>query len=147
LFEVASMIADLLAKLERVRKTGQDSWSARCPAHDDRGPSLSIRDVDGKILLHCFCGCSASEVVSAIGLEISDLFPPRDHHGKPVRNPFPVTDALRAIAFEALVVVASAKALADYPDADRDRLVEAAARINNALSATGISRGEPWART
>ena len=47
-----SMIADkLVSQLEGVRSTGQDRWIARCPAHDDRSPSLSIREVDDRILI------------------------------------------------------------------------------------------------
>jgi len=141
------MISDILSKLDKVRKTGTDSWSARCPAHEDKGPSLSVRNSDGKILLHCFCGCSVPEIIESIGLDMADLFPPRDSSGSPVRNPFPATDALRAIAFESLVVIASAKALTQYPGAERERLMVAAERINAALSATGIERGKPWART
>ena len=73
------MIAeDLIARLEKVRKAGDRSWSARCPAHADKGPSLRVTDNDGTILIHCFAGCAAGDVVSAVGLKLSDLFPPRD---------------------------------------------------------------------
>lgn len=74
------MIAeDLLARLERVRKSGPRSWSARCPSHADKGPSLRVTDTDdGKILIHCFAGCSPAEIVGAIGVNLSDLFPPRN---------------------------------------------------------------------
>ena len=53
----------------------EDCWSAQCPAHDDRDPSLSIREAgDGTVLLHCFAGCSTDEVVAALGLGMFDLF-------------------------------------------------------------------------
>ena len=69
-------IDNLLSRLERVRQSGPNSWMACCPAHEDKSASLSIRhDDDGKTLIHCFAGCSVHEVVVAIGLEISDLFP------------------------------------------------------------------------
>ena len=94
-----SNVDNLLSRLDKVRRSGPDSWMACCPAHEDKSASLSIRhDDDGKTLIHCFAGCSVHEVVGAIGLEISDLFPPRDHHGKPERRPFPAMDALRGIA-------------------------------------------------
>ena len=49
---------------------------ALCPAHEDRDPSLSVREAeDGKVLLHCFAGCELADVVAAAGLELSDLFP------------------------------------------------------------------------
>lgn len=134
---------NLLSKLDRVKRTGAGRWIARCPAHDDKGPSLSIRETDdGRILLHCFGqGCSAAEIVAAVGLEITDLFPPRQHHGKPDRRPFPAADVLRALAFEALVVSAAAAALLagePFGAADRERLVLAAARINAGLTASGV---------
>lgn len=75
------MIAeDLVARLEKVRKAGDRSWSARCPAHADKGPSLRVTDKDGMILIHCFAGCTAADVASAVGIKLSDLFPPRDPH-------------------------------------------------------------------
>ena len=68
----------LLERLDRVRETGPGRWLARCPAHDDRHPSLSIRETeDGTILIKCWAGCSAADVVSAVGLEPRDLFPDR----------------------------------------------------------------------
>ena len=66
----------LLSRLERVRANRNGTWVPRCPAHDDRSPSLSIATGDnGKVLLHCFAGCGAADVVEAIGLELSSLFP------------------------------------------------------------------------
>jgi len=65
----------LLSRLNSVRKCGS-GWVAKCPAHDDRNPSLSIGESDGGVvLLKCHAGCSACEVVNALGLEMSDLFP------------------------------------------------------------------------
>jgi hypothetical protein len=131
-------VDNLLSRLDKVRQSGSDSWMACCPAHEDKSASLSIRYADDKTLIHCFAGCSVHEVIAAIGLEMSDLFPPRESYGKPERRPFPAMDALRGIAFEALVVSAAASAmLAGHPftQADRERLSMAAARIQSALSA------------
>ena len=68
----------LLSKLDKV--SGRNGrYKARCPAHDDRGPSLAITDgADGRVLVHCFAGCDVHQVVSAAGLTLSDLFPPDD---------------------------------------------------------------------
>jgi putative DNA primase/helicase len=41
-------------------------WIARCPAHDDRNPSLSIRDADGKVLVRCHAGCEQERVIAAL---------------------------------------------------------------------------------
>ena len=69
-------IDNLLPRLEKLKKTNQDKWTALCPAHDDRTPSLSVRELDdGKVLLTCWAGCSIGEIVAALGLHLRDLFP------------------------------------------------------------------------
>jgi hypothetical protein len=66
----------VLQHLNKVRSTGPGRWLACCPAHEDRSPSLSIRETDdGTILLKCFAGCNVAEIVGAVGLSLSDLFP------------------------------------------------------------------------
>ena len=69
----------LLDRLEDVRETGKGRWRARCPAHGSRSRTLAIREADtGAALIHCFAGCGAAEVVSAVDLELSDLYPKDD---------------------------------------------------------------------
>ncbi len=52
---------------------------AKCPAHDDRNPSLSVNEGDdGKALITCHAGCSRAAVLSALNLSDNDLFPPAD---------------------------------------------------------------------
>jgi hypothetical protein len=136
----------LLSRLDHVKRTGAGRWQARCPAHDDRGPSLSIRELDdGRVLIHCFAGCDAHEILAAVSLEMDVLFPASEiQHGKPERRPFPAADVLRAIAFEALVVtVAASSLLSGHPftDIDRARLVLAVSRIQAALTAAGVNHG------
>ncbi len=65
----------LLSRLENVKQAG-DGWRACCPAHDSKSRStLSIKLGDeGRVLLHDHAGCSALDVVHALGLELSDLF-------------------------------------------------------------------------
>ena len=70
------MTAEAFADLVRARRTGPGRWAARCPAHRDRSPSLSIASGrDGRIVLHCFAGCTNPAVVAALGLTLGDLFP------------------------------------------------------------------------
>ena len=71
----------LLDRLDGVKQTAPNRWIARCPAHDDHSPSLSIRELaDGRILIHCFPGCDPSDVLAAVGLQMTALFPePLDH--------------------------------------------------------------------
>ena len=64
---------ELLNRLQKVRNTGQSKWLACCPAHEDRSPSLSIKDTGSRLLVHCFAGCTAGDVVAAVGMELDDL--------------------------------------------------------------------------
>lgn len=69
----------LLSRLDKVRGK-HPKWQARCPAHSDNSPSLSIKEKDdGTLLVHCFAGCGGADVMTAIGLSMSDLFPDRPH--------------------------------------------------------------------
>lgn len=68
--------------LERLEQSGCEpkpvgrGWLARCPAHDDRRPSLSVGEADDgvTVLLHCHAGCKTSDIVRALGLGLADLF-------------------------------------------------------------------------
>ena len=46
----------------------------RCPAHDDRGPSLSVRDGDDTVLIYCHAGCSLREILAKLDLGLDDLY-------------------------------------------------------------------------
>lgn len=56
----------------------------RCPAHDDRSPSLSVRVGERSLLFHCFAGCDNLDVITALrragllgnGLAMADHPPP-----------------------------------------------------------------------
>jgi hypothetical protein len=130
----------LLSRLENVKRTGTGRWIARCPAHEDRRASLSIRELNtGIILLHDFASCSVNEVLAAIGLEMSALFPERElSYSKRERRPFNAADVLRCTAFEALVVATAAANIAGgvvLTPADLERLKVASARLQAAAGA------------
>jgi putative DNA primase/helicase len=74
--EVEDDVEVLLGRLEGVRRTGPDSWMARCPAHPDRNPSLSVSVKGGRVLVHCFAGCAPEAVLEAVGLTWKDLRAP-----------------------------------------------------------------------
>jgi len=60
----------VLPLLKGVVKSGE-GWKALCPFHDDDKPSLSIKEGnDGRVLLHCFTGCSFTQILSALGLKL-----------------------------------------------------------------------------
>lgn len=123
----------LLQRLTKV--TGRRGhWTACCPAHEDRSPSLAITETDdGRILLKCFGGCSVQAIVGAIGMDMTDLFPDSNDHYKPkVKNAFYATDLLKLIEFESTIVIIAANDLANgkqLSDNDRSRLRQAHERI------------------
>ena len=113
------MSADaVLRHLEGVRKAGAGRWAARCPAHKDRSPSLSVREFEsGAIGVHCFGGCDVGAVLAALGLRFEDLFPPRPAQAgggaSGDSRPFTarqVLDALRAELQVAWVILAEISA-------------------------------------
>lgn len=131
----------ILDRLEGVRGRGPGRWVARCPAHEDRSPSLSIRETgDGTILIHDFAGCSPSDVLAAVGLELKDLFPEplTDYRGRPARDrrhQHAAAEALKTLSSESLVLLIAARALAGgqtLDGRDRQRLEDAAIRIAQA---------------
>lgn len=127
----------LLQRLTKV-KGGRGHWTACCPAHEDRSPSLAITETDdGRILLKCFGGCSVQEIVGAIGMDMTDLFPDSNDHYKPkVKNAFYATDLLKLIEFESTIVIIAANDLANgkqLSDNDRSRLKQAHERILEAV--------------
>lgn len=104
------MINNLLNRLTKVKLRGHGRWSACCPAHDDKSPSLSIKYIDdGRILLHCFSGCPVSDIVQAIEFELQNLFPPDlTKSYKRERVPFPAQDILKCLAHESTVILCAA---------------------------------------
>lgn len=110
---------------------------ASCPAHDDRTPSLSLRELeDDFILVNCFAGCEPEDVLAAIGLTYADLYPNHaEHRNRPSRDRVDAVDALSSSAHEGIVVVLLAEDMANgkhLSDADSARLIEAAARLRHA---------------
>lgn len=67
-------IQSFLTYFEKTKEVGFNRWIALCPVHGDKNPSLSIKLVEDRILVHCFAGCSAEEVTKAVGLSVKDLF-------------------------------------------------------------------------
>jgi hypothetical protein len=94
---------EILRRLDRVHKSGA-GWVARCPAHEDRTPSLSITVENGKALLYCHAGCTLESIVGAAGMTVADLFLDNGHaapqahanakaNGSAAPQPFAGTDA------------------------------------------------------
>ncbi len=132
----------LLSRLEKVRRAGAGKWQARCPAHDDRGPSLSVRELeDGRTLVHCFAQCAVEDVLTAVGLTFDTLFPERPPPAEGFRRqrqPFFKPDVFAAARHEIAVVhliacdMHKGKAITE---ADYERLFSSVDRLNEIGSA------------
>lgn len=94
----------VLSRADKVRRTGSGTWICCCPAHADKSPSMTVRELDdGRVLIHCFAGCDVESVLGAFGLEFDALFPPKPiDHAKPLRKPFPAADVLEVLFTDAL---------------------------------------------
>jgi len=115
---------------------------ACCPAHEDRKPSLAVKEQDGKIIMHCFAGCSVESIVGAVGMDMTDLFPPSekpDYTRPAPKVKFYATDLLRVIALEAAIVSVAAYDMSKgktLPQHDLERLQVAYQRINTAMESS-----------
>ena len=134
--EAAVSAARLLDRLDGVKQTGPQRWLAKCPAHADRSPSLSIRELDdGRILIHDFGGCGAAAVVEALGLTLADLFEKPLGDFAAVHSRIPARDLLEILSEETSVVAFIATDLLErrlISPQGWQRLAEAAARIGRA---------------
>jgi hypothetical protein len=71
-----SDLSELISRLDGVRRITDSRYMAKCPAHSDGDPSLSIKQLpDSRILIKCFAGCGALEVLEAVGLDWGALMP------------------------------------------------------------------------
>lgn len=139
-------IKELLGILHGVHKTGRGRWLARCCAHSDENPSLSISEgTGGQILLHCFAGCSIDEITGALGLDLADLFPERLKFSRGRAPRFPAHEILMALADEiqiaALLLTRWSDPDSDWCAEDYDRLMAANARIQDGVTLMRGSHG------
>lgn len=132
----------VLARLEpyRLRENGRDRWRACCPAHGGKNPSaLSVGvGAEDQVLLRCWLGCEAEQVAHALGLELSDLFPPKPQAGQgsaPLKRRRLITagQALDLLDLEMTLAIVCASDMAagkQLDDTTRDRLLQGAARVS-----------------
>lgn len=135
----------VLVRLDRVRKSGR-GYTARCPAHEDRSASLSVSEgTDGRVLLHCFAGCGAADVVAALGLTLADLFPRRITSSPSREDRRALAEGARMAQWRAALAVLSREATvievaavmvasAALGPHDLERLHLAASRVADALA-------------
>lgn len=94
-------------------------WTAsgglcRCPAHDDRSPSLSVRVGRTSLLLHCFAGCAAADVLRALRASGQPLREPAEGAGALEQTARPGADGSRSFG-AALRVWSGARPIAGTP--------------------------------
>jgi len=126
---------NLLGRLRDVRPAGRGRWRARCPSCDAR-TALSIREEsDGRLLVHCFGGCGAGEVLDAVGLALVDLFDKpigefrSDRKARPQHDPRDLLEAAALEATTAAVVVSEVARSRNATDDQAERLAASAGRL------------------
>jgi len=118
-------IQGFLSRLKKVKRTGEGRWRAICPAHESKHGTLSlaVRDAgDGRILVKCFAGCGAVDVVESVGLDLAYLMPDkRLGEFRPERAPFLPSDAFDVLRQEIAVlsVISCDAAAGEAHDAER----------------------------
>ena len=85
-YSLAHPLNKVLSRVRGATESG-DQWTARCPAHHDHTPSLSISVGDrGKVLVHCHTGCDTEDVLDAIELSFEDLWAEQSMVGRGKRH-------------------------------------------------------------
>lgn len=139
-------IDNLISRVKGLKKgSATNTWMCKCPSHEDRLASLSLRLADdGRILVNCFGGCSTDDVLGAIGLTMEDLFDdgPLYHRAKPLKGArvFP-RDVLKLLRTEVMIVMISSFDLRKgkvLSDVDQARLNVAYERITHGLELAEI---------
>jgi hypothetical protein len=133
-----SRAAALVSRLDRVRHVGDGRWIARCPAHDDRTPSLSIRELpDARVLIHDFSGCAVERVLAALGLDWDALYPTAPiEHAPRVRRPWSMAQGLAVLDAETTLIAIGALNTSNghaLTGADRERVLLARERIGHVI--------------
>ena len=137
---------DLIARLHGVRECGSGRWRARCPACDSTNATvLAVTETsDGVVLLKCFReDCTAEAIAQAVGLDTSDLFPPRTIEAqgwkeqrrrkgaRPPRMSCPqVADAIAVELLEVMLLITGIHRRGSVTDAEHARLLVAINRVS-----------------
>lgn len=134
----------LLSRLDGVGKSGS-GWRTRCPSCGGRSRKLSVAKIDERVLLHCFGGCRADDVLHSVGLTWAAVMPPRHwpqspeerrHAGRAIREAGWAA-ALATLAREATIAKLAARQLAGWQvldEVDDARLALAVERIDGAVA-------------
>jgi len=124
-----------------LQRKGAGRYISRCPAHEDRSPSLAVTDKDGAILIKCFAGCATEDVLASIGLTFADLYPERPKHHRAKSTSFNPYDVLSCLVRESGIITIAARQLAagnHLSAEDVKRLTLAHERIYDAAKTIGV---------
>lgn len=136
-------IQKLLPRLDAVKSVKPGQWVAKCPAHDDKHPSLCITEKsDGTLLLKDWAGCSVAEILHTVGLELHHLFPDSSVYSPPltkwgIRKAWDLCGwraATNVLYRESLIVYVAGNTIFEnkqLSDNDRGRLLIAIHRISD----------------
>ena len=115
-------VEDFILRLDAVRRTSR-GYVARCPAHQDKNPSLSVTECSDRILLYCFALCETPDIVAAVGLTMADLFfdAPISPGRRPIHKPPKLDRVALAFRFELAALDRRLRA---------DRIVEAGKKLD-----------------
>ena len=107
-----------------------------CQSRKGRPVHVTESDDGTLLLIKAFCGCSTSNVLGAVGLQLSDLYDrPLQHVTKPVNSRVPACDVLELISHEvdcAALLLGRVSERHSITEQDWRRLAKAAARIGAA---------------
>ncbi|HKO88760.1 MAG TPA: hypothetical protein VJU83_09630 [Burkholderiales bacterium] len=139
--------AALVARLDRVTQVTPTRWRAVCPAHESKRntQSLAITETsDGTVLIKCFAGCGAVDIVGAVGVDIRELFAPDSRPTDSPRNGdkpnhwHAIREAVSTLKRDCLIVAIASedmRAGKALSAADVEILNAAAARVRAAIEA------------
>lgn len=142
----------LLQRLGHVQRQG-NGYRARCPACGGQSRKLAIAERDGRVLVHCFAGCPADDVLGAVGLRWADLHPPRHwpqsreerERARLAIREAGMASAVEVLALEGAVIEAAGRQLQGWQflsGEDDARLTAAVERVSSARAI--LSRPRQW---
>ena len=142
-----SAIIDFLSRVERVHQSAPGRWRAVCPCHESKANSqtMSVRETsDGTVLIKCFAGCGALDIIKKVGMRPGDVFPkeyraPTSQRGPAKPNHWHARqDAMKTVMRETQLVALVASDIAEgrrVSAQDCERCAEAVVKITSALRA------------
>ena len=129
-------IEEIVRKFDNVRKTGENQYSCRCPAHKDKSNSMGVAEKDGNILINCFAGCSVKSILDAVNLTWKDILG-ENEYDEEMRKTFNPYAVLKMLRDEVLLVGLCARQTLKgekLSDKDINRLWHAIANIRDAYA-------------